>query len=251
MRLFLDIGNTAMKWRACDDVQGVRTQGGRAHQRDWALLAEELAAVCSAPVTSLWVASVAGQEGDAALAVVLEKALGCAPRFYYSPARDAGVTNAYAEPARLGVDRWLAVVETWHRHGASIIVDCGSALTVDAVNADGQHLGGYIVPGLTMLKGSLSRGTAQVRITDQVEHSLAPGCSTSAGVENGVLRMSVAFIADTVVELRKALDDTDSVYLTGGDARVLQPFLPPPMRYDPDLVLDGLERVTGTGGENA
>ena len=63
--------------------------------------------------------------------------------------------------------------------------------------------------------------------------------------------MSVAFIADTVVELRKALDDTDSVYLTGGDARVLQPFLPPPMHYDPDLVLDGLERVTRTGGENA
>ncbi|MCH8545079.1 MAG: type III pantothenate kinase [Alcanivorax sp.] len=250
MRLFLDIGNTAMKWRAYD-AQGVRTQGGRAHQRDWALLAEELAAACPEPVTALWVASVAGREGDAVLAAVLEDALHCTPGFYYSPARDAGVTNAYAEPERLGVDRWLAVVEAWHRHGASIIVDCGSALTVDAVNAGGQHLGGYIVPGLTMLKGSLSRGTAQVRVTDQVDHSLAPGCSTSAGVENGVLRMSVAFIADTVVELRKTLDDTDSVYLTGGDARVLQPFLPPPMHHDPDLVLDGLERVTRAGSESA
>ncbi|MBA3980553.1 MAG: type III pantothenate kinase [Alcanivorax sp.] len=247
MKLFLDIGNTAMKWRAYVEEGGVpvRREGGRAHQRDWERLARELAALCEQPVTRLEVASVAGRESDAVLARALSAALGCTPRFYYSPAADSGVTNAYAEPARLGVDRWLAVVEAWHRDGASIIVDCGSALTVDAVDASGQHLGGYIVPGLGMLRDSLSRGTAQVRVTDTVGVSLAPGRSTSEGVENGVLRMSVAFIADVVVELRQVLHDTCSVYLTGGDAPVVQPLLPFQVPCDPDLVLDGLERVTG------
>lgn len=247
MRLYLDIGNTAMKWRAYPEAGGpaaVRLEGGRAHQRDWVRLAEELAAQCAERVTQLEVASVAGRESDILLGEALDKALGCRPRFYYSPASDYGVTNAYAEPARLGVDRWLAVVEAWHRDGAAIIIDCGSALTVDAVDAAGAHLGGYIVPGLGMLRESLFRGTAQVRVTEAVNTGVGLGRSTSEGVEHGVLRMSVAFVADVVVELRKTLNDTCSVYLTGGDARVLQPLLPFQVPCDPDLVLDGLERVT-------
>src|SRR5690606_39903500 len=105
-------------------------------------------------------------------------------------------------------------------------VDCGSALTIDAVDAGGVHLGGYIVPGMTMLRTSLFRGTAQVRVTDPVAASLAPGRSTSAGVENGVLRMSVAFITDVVVELRKTLTDNCPVRMTGARPSVLQPHLP-------------------------
>ena len=247
MRLFLDIGNTAMKWRL-NLPDGGRRQGGHAHQRDWWGLAAELAQCCAQqPPELLWVGSVAGREADVELAQALQAVLGVAPRFYYSPAADLGLRNAYADPARLGVDRWLAVVEAWHRQGAAIIVDCGSALTIDAVDAGGTHLGGYIVPGLTMLRTSLFRGTAQVRVTDQLTASLAPGRSTSAGVENGVLRMSVAFITDVVVELRKTLTDTCPVFMTGGDAAVLQPHLPFATLADADIVLDGLERVVAAG----
>lgn len=246
MRLFLDIGNTAMKWRLYPPGSS-RLQGGHAHGRDWAALADELARLCGRPVRELWVASVAGREGDELLAQELLRALRVPPRFYYSAAAESGVVNAYVEPARLGVDRWLALVEVWHRKGAAVLVDCGSALTLDAVDAAGRHLGGYIVPGLAMLRSSLFQGTAQVRVTDSAPARLGLGCSTSAGVENGVLRMSVAFITDVVVELRKTLSDTCPVFITGGDATVLQPHLTFASQVEPDLVLDGLERVVSSG----
>ena len=246
MRLFLDIGNTAMKWRLYSPGKP-RMQGGQAHRRDWTSLVDELAQLCGGHVRELWVASVAGREGDQLLEKELLRALGARPRFYYSPAAGAGVVNAYADPARLGVDRWLAMVEVWHRTGAAVIVDCGSALTLDAVDGNGQHLGGYIVPGLAMLRGSLFQGTAQVRVTDSSPAALGLGCSTSAGVENGVLRMSVAFVTDVVVELRKTLSDTCPVFITGGDAAVLQPHLGFAAQAEPDLVLDGLERVVVSG----
>lgn len=242
MRLLLDIGNTAMKWR-CYGEDGV-TQGDAVHGRDW----EALVSNQSIPwpgLTRIDIASVAGREADQALAAAITRQVPVAPVFYYSTAEDCGVRNAYAEPARLGVDRWLAVIEAWHRHGPAIIVDCGSALTLDAVNVHGQHLGGYIVPGLGMLERSLVQGTGSVRLGDaELADVLTPGRSTAEGVRHGILRMTVAFITDAVVALREGLPDTARVLLTGGDAARVARLLPLMAELAPDLVLDGLERVT-------
>lgn len=241
MKLFVDVGNTAMKWRLRDVDR--RRQGGYAHDRDWTGVARVLAEVAASRVESLVVASVAGQQGDTLLREVLERELNIAPRFVYSSASACGVRNAYREPRRLGVDRWLALIEAWHRAGPAIIIDCGSALTIDAVDADGVHLGGYIVPGLGMLRRSLLQNTADVHLAGPLPPALGPGCSTTEGVEFGILRMTVAFVTDAVVELRKVLPDTCSVFLTGGDAPVIEPFLPMAITMEPDLVLDGLERM--------
>jgi len=241
MHLFIDIGNTALKWRA----RGARrvVSGGGAHRKDWA---EQVAAISrSLPCAPnfVTVASVTGRNVDESLSALMHDTFGVKPEFYYSPLADAGVTNSYAEPARLGVDRWLAIVEAWHRVGAAIVIDCGSALTIDVVSREGVHGGGYIVPGLNMLQASLVSGTGAIRVEAVEEDSLAPGVSTSECVRHGILRMSVAFIADAVVALQEAVNDTCPVFITGGDARVLLPFLRPNVLAAPDLVLDGLERV--------
>jgi type III pantothenate kinase len=242
MTLYLDIGNTAMKWRwrrgdAC-------LQGDAVHHRDWEALARVLAEPL-AEAQRVEVASVAGRDADRELDAALTALSRVAPRFYYSVAMDAGVTNAYEEPARLGVDRWLAVIDAWHRYGEGIIVDCGSALTLDGVDRLGRHLGGYIVPGLMMMERSLISGTGSVRVTSATEvESIVPGCSTTSGVRNGILRMTVAFITDAVVALRGGLSDTCPVLLTGGDAPRVAPHLQMNVVLAPDLVLDGLERVT-------
>lgn len=241
MKLFVDVGNTAMKWRLRD--ADTLHQGGYAHDRDWVGVADILAEVCVRPLNELLVASVAGSEGDKVLRELLEKQLGVTPGFVYSSAFACGVSNAYQEPRRLGVDRWLATIEAWSRDGAAIVVDCGSALTIDSVNSEGAHQGGYIVPGLGMLRRSLLQNTADVHLAGPLPPALGPGKSTTEGVEFGVLRMTVAFITDAVVELRKALPDTCSVFLTGGDARVVERFLPMTVKMEPDLVLDGLERL--------
>lgn len=245
MNLYLDVGNTALKWRLYDGVEV--SQGDAVHRRDWAAVVRQLGALGSP--SRIEVASVAGGEADAHLAELLQDAFAISPRFYYSQPADAGVVNGYAEPSRLGVDRWLAIIETWHRSGASIVVDCGSALTLDAVTAEGRHIGGYIVPGLSMMQRSLVSGTGSIRLSDEeVTADMSPGCSTVDGVLNGILRMSVAFIADSVVALREGVKDTCPVYLTGGDAGKVLPHLPFSAELAPDLVLDGLERVTQGGG---
>lgn len=241
MKLYVDVGNTAMKWRL-RGAEGVR-QGGYAHDRDWSGVARVLSEQQAGGIGELVVASVAGEQGDLLLRERLEHYLGVLPRFIYSSPAACGVVNAYREPRRLGIDRWLAVIEARHRYGAAIVVDCGSALTLDAVTADGVHLGGYIVPGLGMLRRSLLQNTADVHLAGALSPGLGPGRSTTEGVEFGVLRMTVAFVTDAVVELRRGLPDTCSVLLTGGDARVVGQFLPIEAKMEPDLVLDGLERV--------
>lgn len=238
--LLLDIGNTAAKWRWYDGAQC--QQGEAVHQRDWPALVARLQQPLKAS-QQVEVASVAGAKADTELAQALSEGSAATPSFYYSPAADAGVRNAYQQPARLGVDRWLAIVESWHRCGASIVVDCGSALTLDLVDRHGQHHGGYIVPGLGMMVRSLQQGTGSVRVDAPLPLSLAPGCSTAEGVIHGALRMTCAFIDDAVVALRQRVHDTCPIFLTGGDARTVLPFLRQQGELAPDLVLDGLERV--------
>ena len=141
MTLVLDVGNTALKWRVHHE-QG-RTQGDCLHYRRWREVVEGLRLDWSESVDRVWVASVAGRAADAELTGLLETAFGVRPDFYYSQERDEGITNAYSEPRRLGVDRWLAMVEAWHRVGDAVIVDCGSALTLDAVAGSGEPGCGY------------------------------------------------------------------------------------------------------------
>lgn len=242
MTLVLDIGNTALKWRVHHEHGN--TQGDCLHGRCWRDVVEGLHAEWGEFVDRIWVASVAGRAADEEVAGLLEATFGLVPDFYYSRGRDQGITNAYAEPRRLGVDRWLAMLEAWHRVGDAVIVDCGSALTLDAVDGSGAHQGGYIVPGLGMLRESLAAGTAEVQVGDEdPARALAPGRNTAEGVRHGILRMTVAFIRDGVVELRRGLADTCRVFLTGGDAHHIAPLLDLEVELAPELVLDGLERV--------
>lgn len=241
MFLFLDIGNTALKWRLRGE--SVCQEGGGPHSRDWTAQLSELRHSIVHSVERIIVASVAGVAQDAVIGECLKTLFMVPVEFYYSPAEDAGVVNSYAHPERLGVDRWLAIVEAWHSRGAAIVIDCGSAITLDAVSAKGMHAGGFIVPGLRMLERSLTGGTGSVRIDSGVGRGLAPGRSTTECVQNGVLRMSVAFITDAMVALQQSLQDTCSIFITGGDAGALTPFLPATIEHAPELVLNGLERV--------
>src|SRR5699024_1843795 len=97
-----------------------------------------------------------------------------------------GFKNSYEASDALGVDRWLAIVEAWSRHGNAIVIDCGSALTVDVAAKEGVHLGGYIVPGLHLLVRSLWEGTSQVKVSlSDIQDNAKLGSSTQEAVNNG------------------------------------------------------------------
>lgn len=243
MKLYVDVGNTALKWRRRDG--GRVEQGGEAHRRHWDRALEAPLAP-GARIEQVWIASVAGAEADRRIADLVREHTGRQARFYYSRQSDFGVENCYPEPRRLGVDRWVALVECRQRFGAGVIIDCGSALTIDAIDGEGRFLGGYIVPGLGMLRNALLRDTADVHM-ESATAQLGLGRSTGECVHNGLLRMSVAFVTDVVVELRERLPDTCKVLVTGGDSVELSAAFPFEFLHLPDLVLDGLERVAARG----
>ncbi len=236
--LYLDIGNSACKWRLVDGQ--TRRQGSCSRQDHWQAILKQI------PETrpdQVHIASVAGQNANQQLQSDIERHWQLIPQFYKSTKAGLGVTNAYDEPARLGVDRWLCVLEAYHRYGASIVIDCGSAITIDAVAADGRHLGGYIVPGLRLLKDSLLQGTAEVCPAEVPLQRIDLGRDTASAVGNGALCMVADFICARVVALQQQLTDTCTCVATGGDLAYILPHLAMTVRQVDGLVLDGLERI--------
>jgi type III pantothenate kinase len=238
--LLIDLGNTRLKWAVYDGQLPLRSVV-MSHR------GQDLAASLSAAWANLprpgrvQLASVAEPSITNALSQWLQQQWALTPSLLISPAQGQGLSNSYAEPARLGCDRWAAMVAAYHVARAAVcVVDCGTAVTLDAVNAQGQHLGGLILPGLRAMQTALSRDTALA----PVEFSqLAPGLlgtSTRDGIVRGISHAVSALVEQTVTELTRQSGTAPQCYLTGGDAEVIAPLLSIPYQVMPDLVLQGL-----------
>jgi len=158
--------------------------------------------------------------------------------------RQQGVTNAYAEANTLGSDRWAALIGA-HRLVAQHvgIIDCGSAMTIDLLRADGVHQGGYVVPGLWMMQRCLLERTARINTAPSLSDDLAPGDSSGSCISHGALRSVTALLDRLMLDLQPRYDNRLQWLLTGGDAPHIQPHLRQPGRLVPDLVLQGLACV--------
>lgn len=229
MILDLDIGNSRIKWRLNEQGRhaGVLLTSagmGGLNLRDY-------------PVERVRVSSVVG-EMEAPVMDWAWRQWRLVPEFARVEDGACGLVCGYSEPQRLGIDRWLAMLAAWADcGGALVVVDAGSALTVDAVTLHGRHIGGYILPGARATRGALGVGTAGVRVNERCDPDLAPGTNTSKAVENG-------FSAACIGLVRHALGLVGStrVYLTGGDAERLAPLMDADLevRREPELVLSGL-----------
>lgn len=145
-----------------------------------------------------------------------------------------GVRCAYEIPERLGADRWAAAIGAWHAvKEACLIVSAGTATTVDLVREPGVFEGGLILPGLSMMRESLARGTAKLPLADGA-FSLPPR-RTHDAIETGCLLAQVG----AVTEMARRLLPGGPLILTGGNAEQLRPLLEPCVLH-PWLVLDGL-----------
>jgi type III pantothenate kinase len=161
-------------------------------------------------------------------------------------ARAGRLRSGYREPERLGADRWVALAGAAARcDGPFAVVDAGSALTVDLVDRDGLHLGGWIVPGLALMQDALLRGTAGVRFVDEGDIRCGrPGRDTREAVLGGLRTMVADFVGLRWAHHRQG-EAGGRLFLTGGDGPLLAPALDAEAELLPDLVLDGLEAVLG------
>ena len=186
------------------------------------------------------VASVADESFDAELAALVAERLGCELHFCQTPTAGFGITNSYDEPQRMGVDRWLALIAAWSSCPEALLVfDAGTALTCDVVAVNGQHLGGYIIPGSQLMELALRRDTKRIRYDDSQPVTLDAGNTTAACVSSGIWMALVGAIS----ALQQRYPDHRSI-LTGGDGQALID-LGIVAEWRPHLVLEGLQLTAG------
>lgn len=230
-----DLGNTRLKCAPLRADGSVGTVMALAHDADDFLQALDAAVPVGAVSASL--ASVASP------ALTLRVVEMLSARFHrLSLARSvsylAGVRIAYADPARLGVDRFLALVAA-HARGPQgwLVVGVGTALTVDLIGANGHHHGGRIGPSPALMRRALHVAAAHLpehggvyrEFATDTTDALASGCE---GAALGLVERSLRQGADL-------LGQAPGLLLHGGGADALQPYFPAAV-HAPSLVLEGL-----------
>ena len=236
-----DLGNTRCKWRLLEQGE-IAGRGVFAHQQpgDWV---QSIGTVDRIRVVSVAKVSVQQRFVESLQPFAVE------PEFAQSEHHAAGVRCAYADPSRLGVDRWLAAVAGFHfERGAVLVLDAGTAIKADLVDAEGKHLGGYIAPGLGLMKRSLQSDTGRVRFEDMAYGGgVAFGCDTGDAVHAGVLAAQLGVIVTAIAEAERRIGSEFAILLTGGDGPSLIEHLTSEqfqrITLLPDLVLDGLQWV--------
>lgn len=236
MNLLVDIGNSRLKW-GIEQAGSIRL--GAAVDYRQADIHGELRSVWRslAVPRKLAIASVAAPGMAAEIAEWARSLWPALELVVPQAATEAfGVSNAYAQPEKLGIDRWLALLAA-HRFypGFSCIADCGTAITVDVIDADGRHLGGLISPGLLSMKKALAADTAALKFDPQ--HRM-PGLAdtTADAIDSGTL-LAAAGLIETVLRRQ---DEPCQLILSGGDAEPIAGQLRQAAIIDADLVLKGL-----------
>lgn len=212
MNLLMDLGHSRLKWTLNDGLWQVETAAIRADA-----LADAMDRWKAMAPRRVLVAASVGHPFRDELAGRIQSQLGPVAEWPSSPAQLGVLTNAYGEPGKLGIDRFLAMLAA-HDSGLApcVVADCGTALTLDALSGDGRHLGGAIVPGRALMREALARtAPALGMLPAGMEVDLA--ASSSDALSSGVAYA----LAGAVSRFRKrnagALGADAGLVLTGGD----------------------------------
>lgn len=251
MKLLIDAGNTRIKWALVHGESWLCSgdlPAGRAEELARGItgrLALDQPGSDLHAVQQIWVSNVAGE----ALAQHVSKiATGrpAAVNFVVARKAQCGVSNAYADPAQLGSDRWAALIAAWHLLGGEcMVVNSGTATTIDALSGRGEFLGGLILPGVELMQRSLVAATDQLK-TEPGGYAPYPRNSAD-GMYSGAIQASCGAIERQYAQLDS---DRAQLLLSGGAAALLLPhldskrFAVAPLVVD-NLVLQGLLVMAG------
>ncbi len=237
MHLLIDVGNTRLKW-------GQWQTGQLVDHQVFSWQAETL----SSQLNTVWkninpasvtISSVASDQINTTIVDWCQHQQQLKPIFACSQQSQAGLSSAYENPERLGCDRWLAMLGARSlTQEAVCVIDCGTAVTVDLVSANGQHVGGCIFPGLLTMRESLGRRAHQLGTTPG--QPTAFSTNTEDAITGGTIHAIAGAIEKFIDMAQKETGHSMTCLLTGGDAAELQPFLQSDTRLIEPLVLLGL-----------
>lgn len=244
MILDVDMGNTRIKWLLRDDELNILQQGAFVE----ADLESNLIALPKS-INSVRVASVRPSLHNR-FDRLCEQHWQLKPEYASVSQSFAGVINAYDDIEQMGVDRWLGIIAASTLCSSSgLVVSAGSAMTVDLLDECRQHLGGFIVPGLRLMRESLYRDTDQVKL-DNIDYDteLGAGKSTQEAVASGLVLMQLGLIQQSLHRLNAS---TVTIVVTGGDGELLCKMIESnncssskvSVIYEPNLIFKGLALV--------
>jgi type III pantothenate kinase len=248
VKLLLDVGNSRIKWAWLDE-QGALSCGapGLHAQESAAAIIERVAAGGVSPDQV-----VVSHVGSAVLRDSLQTAItarwpGVEVHWLRARAQACGVRCAYADPARLGADRWAALIGARSRWpGAVAILDFGTAITLDGLAADGAHMGGLIAPGYHLMVQALHGNTGALAAAGEINHGQPPGlfaADTAGAINSGIYHSIQGLVMEVMRALGGSMPDGYTLVVTGGGLAHVRSCLPADVVVAPDLVLQGLARV--------
>ncbi len=233
----IDAGNTRIKWGVHDGARWSALGAGATE--DAADLGAQWPALPGVPV------AIASNVAGAAVAAELVRqcgARGWSLRTIASVAAQRGVANGYRDASQLGTDRWASLIGA-HAMSAvnQLVVNAGTALTIDALTIDGRFLGGLIVPGPALMRRALDGGTAALRLTEG-EFRPFPA-STPEAITTGSIQACVGAIERMAAAMAAHGAAPSRIVLSGGGATELRAHLSLPVAFNENLVLDGLLHI--------
>lgn len=236
--LLIDHGNTRMKWVLARSGQVDINTAGSGSLDEFVQRFHSPAVIGP---SSVMLSSVADTSQLQALEDFCGSRWGLTPWRIASLASQGGVRNAYDDPSVLGVDRWLAIVGAVAQHGKPIVIwDLGTAATLDAVDENGQHLGGMIYPGPATMLNALRNETLLQAPQRLGSASMRPGANTRECIENGVFAAQVGALNQFIRHISTGMNKKPQLVVTGGAAPELLPLLDFDCIHDPWLVFRGM-----------
>jgi type III pantothenate kinase len=233
--LLIDCGNSRIGWSHYD---GDAITAPKSGLHGGTLPRKITAQWPQQPARQVLIANVAGVGLQQQLESWFASHWDITPTFLQAQRQAHGVTNGYPQAESLGVDRWLALIGA--RSVASqplCVVDCGTAVTIDLLDAGGVHHGGVITPGYGMMLTCLQQGTAIAGITSHGYSGQLLGSSTAECIGSGAVN-TIAALIDRVMRAKPG----HALLMTGGDAQRICPLLEHHADVIPDLLFRGMAR---------
>lgn len=245
--LLLDVGNSRLKWGVSENGE-IRRTGHITQESIRENGLPSLTTKLPRRVDSVMASNVAGTSFATRLSGIIGAHCNREVHFARSEKRGWGVVNGYRQPRALGVDRWVAMVGAWAEvQSACLVVDAGTALTLDVIDDDGRHLGGQIIPGAETMQRSLASATSDIPLVKKAtKRSSADmkmfGLNTAAAVREGSQNAITGAIERAIRTLQSNAYEPTILLTGGGASSILGSFDETPL-HRPNLVLQGLQHM--------
>lgn len=247
MDLLIDVGNSRIKW-ATSQAGTLTAHGSAEHLGVVPVEASQAWLKAESPARVI-AANVAGERYAQSLQDWVQRQWSLDVEYIVVDPNYSDIKLAYSDPRKFGVDRWLALIAARDLSSTDVaVIDVGTAVTVDVLSAQGQHLGGIIFPGLSLMQQSLQQKTFAIQPgLNAREKTLSDllGTDTATGITNGSLYAVAGAMEHLLARLEAQTGAGLSVIISGGDAKAVQAELRIESRHVPDLVLQGMQILKG------